>query len=69
MHLEDFLKVSVIGGKAMMWRSGAREQQAHWVALIPKRGLNTNKDIAELTSKHQQLGAIGVQISCTILSN
>ena len=63
-YLEDLLQVGVVGGEAVVRRGAAAEEQAHRVALVPERGLHPDEDLAILLPKHQQLAAVGVQLTC-----
>ncbi len=51
-HLEDLLEVGVEGGKAVVGRGRAAEEQAHRVALVPKGGLHADEHLAKLLAKH-----------------
>ena len=46
--LEHLLQEGVVGGKAMVRRGGAAEQQAHRVALVAEGRLHANEHVAKL---------------------
>mmetsp|Transcript_45111 Transcript_45111/g.134702 ORF Transcript_45111/g.134702 Transcript_45111/m.134702 type:complete len:598 (+) Transcript_45111:1213-3006(+) len=63
VSLEDLLQVGVVRGKAMVRRRRAAEEQAHGVSLVAERRLHADEHIAELLAIHQQVLAIGVQLT------
>jgi len=63
-RLEDALQECVVGGKAVVRRRGAAEQQAHGVALVAERGLHADEHVAKLLAEDEQVRAVGVQLAC-----
>ena len=54
------LEVLVKGTERMGRSKAAFKEQAHWIALVPERGLHADKDIAELRAKHENFATIGL---------
>jgi hypothetical protein len=62
-HPEDLLQEGVVCGKAVVGGGGAREQQPHRVALVPKGGLHADEHIAKLLAVDEHLLAVGVEVA------
>ena len=63
IRLPNLLEIGVVGSKSMMGACTAGVQQAHRIAFVAKGGLDTNKDIAEMATKHQQVLSIAIEVS------
>ena len=63
VRLPDLLQIGVISGKTVMGAGAAGIKQAHWIAFVAEGGLNANKDVAEMATKHQQVLAIAVEVA------
>eukprot|EP00962_Isochrysis_galbana_P012886 scaffold3665_cov102-Isochrysis_galbana.AAC.3 len=60
---EDLLDVRVVSGEAVVRRGRLGVQQAHRVALIAKRGLHANEDVAKRHAEDEQVLAVGVEVA------
>ena len=61
--LPDLLQIGVVSGKTVVGACTTGIEQAHWVAFVAEGGLNANKDVAEMATKHQQVLAIAVEVA------
>ena len=63
VSLPDLLQIGVVSGKTVVGACTTGIEQAHWVAFVAEGGLNANKDVAEMATKHQQVLAIAVEVA------
>eukprot|EP00964_Phaeocystis_antarctica_P011943 scaffold6585_cov34-Phaeocystis_antarctica.AAC.1 len=61
--LEDLLDVRVVGGEAVVGRSGLRVEQAHGIALVAEGRLHADEDVAEGLAVDEQVLAVAVEVA------
>ena len=61
--LPNFLQVGVVRGKAVVRTGRAGEQQPHRVAFVAKGRLHANEHVAKGLAVHQQILAVGIELS------
>ena len=59
----DLLEIGVVSREAVVWAGAAGIEQPHRVTLVAEGGLHTNKHVAEVAAKDQQVLAVAVQFA------
>ena len=59
----DLLEIGVVSGEAVVGAGAAGIEQPHRVTLVAEGGLHTNKHVAEVAAKDQQVLAVAVEFA------
>ena len=59
----DLLEIGVVSRKAVMRTGAAGVQQTHRITLVSKGGLDADEHVAEVTTEHQQVLPVTVEVA------